>query len=82
MKMSASRIAREMLEASGVSQKKLADKMGLKSQQAVFNMLNAKNGMRVDNFVKMMSLLGYDVVVRNKVTDEEVVVCHDGSDPQ
>jgi len=80
--MSASRIAREMLEASGVSQKKLADKMGLKSQQAVFNMLNAKNGMRVDNFVKMMSLLGYDVVVRNKVTDEEVVVCHDGSDPQ
>ena len=70
----AGQIAREALEASPISQKKLADKMGLKTQQAVFNMLNAKNGMRVDNFVKMMNVLGYDVVVRNRVSDEETVI--------
>ena len=70
----AGQLARDLLDASGISQKKLAEKMGLKSQQAVFNMLGAKNGMRVDNFVKMMSLLGYDVVVRNRVTDEEIMV--------
>lgn len=82
MNKTAGQLAREIWGASGVSQKKLAEKMGLKTQQAVFNMLNAKNGMRTDNFVKMMNLLGYDVVVRNKVNDEEVVVWPEGSDPE
>ena len=74
MKKTAMGIIKEIWSASGVSQKKLADKMGLKSQQAVFNMMNAKNGMRVDNFVKMLGLLGYDVVIRDRVTDEETVL--------
>ena len=82
MTKTAGQIAREVLEASGISQKKLADKMGLKTQQAVFNLLKAKNGMRVDNFVKMMNLLGYDVVVRNRVTDEEMLVAAEGSDAE
>ena len=82
MTKSAGQIAREALDASGISQKKLAEKMGLKSQQAVFNLLKAKNGMRTDNFVKMMNLLGYDVVVRNKVTDEEVLVAAEGSEAE
>jgi uncharacterized protein YmfQ (DUF2313 family) len=51
--------------------------MEMKSQQAVFNMLNAKNGMRVDNFVKLMEIMGYDVVVRNRVTDEEIEIVGD-----
>lgn len=74
MKMTASEIAKEIMKASGVSQKKLADKMGLKAQQAVFNLLNAKNGMRTDSFVKMMNALGYDVIVRNQVNDTEMQV--------
>lgn len=82
MTKTAGQIARAALDASGISQKKLADKMGLKTQQAVFNLLKAKNGMRTDNFVKMMNLLGYDVVVRNKVTDEEEFVSAEGSDPE
>lgn len=82
MTKTAGQIAREVLDASGISQKKLAEKMGLKTQQAVFNLLKAKNGMRTDNFVKMMNLLGYDVVVRNKVTDEEVFVSAEGSDSE
>ena len=56
--------------------------MGLKSQQAVFNMFKAKNGMRVDNFVRMMNVLGYDVVIRNKVTDEETLVSPEGNDSE
>lgn len=74
MKKTAGQIAKDALTSSGISQRKLAEKMGLRAQQAVFNLLNAKNGMRTDNFVKMMNLLGYDVIVRNKVTDEETVV--------
>lgn len=74
MKRTAGQIAKELWGASGISQKKLAEKMGLKVQQAVFNMFNAKQGMRVDNFVKMMNVLGYDVVVKNRVTDETITV--------
>lgn len=79
MKMTASEIAKEIMKASGVSQKKLADKMNLKAQQAVFNLLNAKNGMRTDSFVKMMNALGYDVIVRNRVNDTEMQVFYEGS---
>lgn len=82
MKKTAGVIAREALAAAGISQRKLAHKMKLKSQQALFSMLNAKNGMRVDNFVKIMDTLGYDVVVRNKLTDEEQIVSAEGSDSE
>lgn len=78
----ASKLANDIWKDSGISQKRLAEKMGLKTQQAVFNMLKAKNGMRVDNFVRMMNVLGYDVVVRNKVTDEEAVVSPEGDDSE
>ena len=74
MQKTALQAANDIKEQSGISQKKLAEKMGLNSQQAVYNMLNAKNGMRVDNFVKMMSVLGYDVIVRNRVNDEEIEI--------
>lgn len=70
----AARAVIDVMASVGISQKKLADKMGLKAQQAVFNMLNAKNGMRVDNFIKALDVLGYDVVIRNRVTDEEVQI--------
>jgi plasmid maintenance system antidote protein VapI len=82
MNKTAIQLARDIWDASGISQKKLAEKMGLKTQQAVFNMLNAKNGMRVDNFVRMMNVLGYDVVVRNKVTDEETLISPEGNDSE
>ena len=59
-------------ERAGISQKKLADKIGANSQQAVYNMMNAKNGMRADNLIKLMNAMGYDVLVRDRVTDKEV----------
>jgi len=82
MRKTAGAIARDALTAAGISQRKLADKMKLRSQQALFSMLNAKNGMRVDNFVKIMDTLGYEVVVRNKVTDEEQIVSAEGGETE
>jgi len=70
----AAKAVTDVMTSVGISQKKLADKMGLKAQQAVFNMLNAKNGMRVDNFIKALDVLGYDVIIRNRVTDEEMQI--------
>ena len=72
--MKAADIVRQVMDSVGMSQKKLATKIGLKTQQSVFNILNAKQGMRIDNFVKMMNVLGYDVMVKNRVTDEITMV--------
>lgn len=72
--MKAADIVRQGMATIGMSQKKMAEKMGLKVQQGVFNMLNAKLGMRVDNFVKMMDILGYDVIVKHRATDETITV--------
>ena len=72
--MKAAEIVRHGMESLGVSQKQLATKIGLKTQQSVFNILNAKQGMRIDNFVKMMNVLGYDVMVKHRVTDQEITV--------
>ena len=72
--MKASEIVRTILEDLGMSQKKLATKIGLKTQQGVFRILNAKQGMRIDNFIKIMNVLGYDVMVKNRVTDETIIV--------
>ena len=82
MQKTATQAAVDIWKGSGLSQKKLAEKMELKSQQAVFNMLNAKNSMRADNFVKMMNILGYDVVIRNKVNDEEVEIITKADDAE
>ena len=72
--MKAADIVRHVLEDIGMSQKKLATKIGIKTQQSVFNMLSAKQGMRIDNFIKIMNVLGYDVMVKNRVTDETIIV--------
>lgn len=69
----------EIMKTVGVSQQKMADKIGVKKQQGVFNMLNAKNGMRIDSFIKMLDALGYDVLIRNRVNEEEVQIILDGS---
>lgn len=74
--------ANDIKEQTGISQKRLAEKMGLKSQQAAYNMLNAKNGMRVDNFVRMMEVMGYDVIIRNRVNDEEIEIIAKGDEAQ
>ena len=78
--MKAADIVRQVMDSVGMSQKKLADKIGLKTQQSVFNILNAKQGMRIDNFVKMMNVLGYDVMVKHRVTDQEITVEVDACD--
>jgi transcriptional regulator with XRE-family HTH domain len=82
MQKTALQAAYDIQEKAGISQRRLAEKMGLKSQQAAYNMLNAKNGMRVDNFVKMMAVLGYDVIIRNRVNDEEIEIIAKGDEEQ
>ena len=45
--------------------------MGLKSAQAVGNILYRDNSVRVNSFVKMLNLMGYEVVVRKRLGESE-----------
>lgn len=65
-------IIKTAMSTDGITQKELAESLGWGSQQAVGNMLTRKNSMRLDNFVKMLNEMGYEVVVRKKlgVSDE------------
>ena len=70
--MNEKEIIKTAMAADGITQKELAEALGWSSQQSVGNMLTRKNSMRLDNFVKMLNEMGYEVVVRKKlgVSDE------------
>ena len=60
------KIVRSILEQEELNQQKLADKMGV-ARQNVSQALNTNRiSMRFDNFEKMVSALGYEIVVRKK----------------
>lgn len=60
------KIVRSILEQEELNQQELADKMGV-ARQNVSQALNRNRiSMRFDNFEKMVSALGYEIVVRKK----------------
>lgn len=70
--MNASDIVKKAMKADGITQKELAVALELSSQQSIGNMLTRRNGMRIDNFIKMLDKMGYEIIVRKKlgVSDE------------
>lgn len=65
----------------GVSQQKIAEKIGLKNMQGFQSIMKSKQGMRTDNFIKLANALGYDVIIRNRVNDEEIqIIVAEGDD--
>ncbi len=69
--MKAKDIIKKAMSADKITQKELAEAIGLKSQQAVGSLLNRENGMRLDGFLKMLDVMGYEVVVRKKLGASE-----------
>lgn len=65
---------KDLMAELGVSQAKLAEKIGANSPQTVQSLLYAKNGMRSDKLIAIMDALGYDVVIRSRINDSEVVL--------
>ena len=57
-------IVYEAMKSCGWTQKELASHAGYNTQSAISNRLNGKS-MRVDTFVKLLSAMGYEVVVRS-----------------
>lgn len=69
--MKANKIIGDAMTAGKVTQKALAEAMGLKSAQAVGNILYRENSVRVSSFVKMLDIMGYEVIVRKKIGETE-----------
>ena len=69
--MNAKEIVKKAMSADSITQKELAEALGWSSQQSVGNMLARKNSMRLDNFVKMLNEMGYEVVVRKRLGESE-----------
>lgn len=61
--MKAQDIINTVMETEKVTQKELAEGLGL-TQQAVSKFKNGKGSLRVDTFIKILNKMGYTVVVR------------------
>ncbi len=57
-------ILKDAKDAKNVTQKIMAESLGLKTPQAVGNILYRNNSVRVNTFVKLLNLMGYEVIVR------------------
>lgn len=57
-------IIREAMKTVGWNQMQLAHAIGNKSQSTIGNRLNG-GSMRVDSFVKMLAVMGYEVTIRS-----------------
>lgn len=63
--MTSKEIVVAAMNARGCNQTMLAEAAGLKRQTNVSEMLRS-NSMRVDNFVKLLSAMGYEVIVKDR----------------
>lgn len=61
----------------GLTQKHLADKIGANSPQVVQNMLYRNKDMRTSSLIRFANALGYDLVLKNRVTDKEILLVKD-----
>jgi len=69
--MQAKEIIKKAMSADKITQKELAQALGLKSQQAIGNLLTRENGMLLDSFLRTLDVMGYEVVVRKKLGESD-----------
>ena len=58
-------IIKEALKSRNITQKMLAEQAGYKRQSSYTSLMSGKS-MRVDNFVKLLDALGYDLIVKDR----------------
>ena len=72
--MNEKEIIRKAMEVKRYSQKKLAEALlndENATQSVVGEQLRRKNAVRTDKFVEMLEVMGYEVIVRDKMTKQE-----------
>lgn len=64
----------ECLRFRGMNKSKLSEKMGMTRPQVLNNQLSRGAGMRLETVLAMVNALGYDVVLKDRISGAEVVV--------
>lgn len=70
MKMNEKQIIKSAMKARGINQEQLAHEVGYKTQSSISSRLSGYS-MRVDTFVKLLSAMGYAVVVKSAVSNDD-----------
>lgn len=60
------KIVRSILEHEELNQQELADKMGVARQNVSQALTRNRTSMRFDSFERMVTALGYEILVRKK----------------
>lgn len=69
--MNDKQIIKEALKVRGYTQVYLAEKAGYASQSGIGQIISAQKGMRIDNFIKLLEAMDFEVVVRSKTKSGE-----------
>lgn len=69
--MKANEIIGKAMAEGKITQRELAEALGLKSAQAVGNILYRSSSPLVNKFVKILDIMGYEVIVRKKIGETE-----------
>lgn len=80
--MTTGKIIETIMNQKGIKQKALGAALGHNSPSAIYNILQ-RNKMNSDNFVKIMDVLGYEVVVQPKMQDkhnDDTILLTNGDD--
>lgn len=72
--MTAADAIKEGMKRRSMTMTKLAERMGFKNAQVVSNRLANKSGMRIDTLIRFMNAMGYDVVIKDRMNDAEIVL--------
>ena len=70
--MNEKEIVAAVMKDEGVTQIELARKLQWSSQQVVGNKLTRQTSMRVEDFVRMLDAMGYEVIVKKGIGKSEV----------
>lgn len=82
VKKTAGEALRDARVKANVTYKKVAEKSGAHNYQYVQKVMNPKYNARTNTFVEMASAMGYDIIMRDRVTDEEVLIISSGGDDE
>ena len=74
MKKTVQEAIKGCMEERAITQQKLAEKANMKTAQEIHSLLRAKNGIRSHKLRDLLDAMGYDLVIRDRVNDTEVVL--------
>ena len=65
--MRSANVVKEIMNMRDWSQAKLAEEAGFKGQTNVTGMINRSASMKVENLVRLVEAMGFEVIVRDKM---------------